>query len=112
MSFATAQMILPVSAAADKVKIDVSNSQPNNPAGWNPTLAIVGLVTTEQVAVQIPRVAEPVMATDAHWTPMMQDGEAVVLNADNKVIRLPGALIVRLVKDAGIAGNEYGVRWT
>ncbi len=111
MSFATARMILPVSAAAAKVKIDVSNSPENNPTGWNPTLAIVGLVTTEQVAVQIPRVVEPVTATDAHWTPMMQDGEAVVLNADNNVIRLPGALIVRLVKDVGVAGNEYGVRW-
>lgn len=111
MSFATKRMILPVSAAADQVVIDEINSPEPAPGGWNSILALVGLVTTEQVAVQIPRVEHPEPSNPAHWTPWIQDGVAVALSASNSVIRVPSALIMRLVKDAGVAGNEYGVRW-
>lgn len=117
MSFSTARMILPVSAEADQVKIDVSNSPENNPGGWNSLFVLVGLVTTERVAVQLPRVENPHPTNDDHWTPWMQKVQgvqglvAVELSVDNPVIRIPSALIVRLVKDAGVAGNEYGVRW-
>jgi hypothetical protein len=76
------------------------------------TLSIVGLVTTETVAVQIPRVAHPVTATDAHWTNLIQDGDAVQLDVNNNAIRVPGNLLVRLKKDAGVASNAYGVRFS
>jgi hypothetical protein len=78
----------------------------------NPTtLSIVGLVTTETVAVQIPRVESPDDATDADWTNLVQDGTAVQLDVDNNCIRIPARLNIRLVKAAGVASNAYGVRW-
>lgn len=101
-------MKLPISADADIIAFTVSS----NAGGNTGTLSIVGLVTTEVVAVQIPKVENPVEGNDDHWTPMMQEDEAVVLNAGNNVIRVPAELSIRLVKSAGVAGNTYGVRWS
>lgn len=96
------QIVIPVDAAAAKKKLDLSG---------NCTLSIVGLVTTETVAVQIPRVAEPVEATDAHWTALIVDSEAVVLSVTNNAIRIPSGLDpVRLVKAAGVDDNAYGIK--
>ena len=96
------QLVIPISAAAAKKRLDLSG---------NCTLSIVGLVTTETVAVQIPRVAEPVEATDANWTDLIVDSEAVVLSVTNNAIMLPSRLDpVRLVKAAGVEENAYGVK--
>lgn len=101
-------MKLPITPDADFTAFVVSSKAGGNTG----TLSIVGLVTTEVIAVQIPRVENPVESDDDHWTPMMQGGEAVVLNAGNNVVRIPAELHIRLVKLAGVAGNEYGVRWS
>lgn len=111
MAFATAKMILPVNSSAAHVVIDSTNSPKYNLDGWNFVFSLVGLVTTEQVVIQVPRVETPDADTDAHWTPMMQDGEVVALSADNNVLLVPSAMILRLVKDAGVSSNAYGVRW-
>lgn len=97
-------IILPVTADAD-----VSN--PFVTAGKT-TLSLIGLVTTEKVAIQIPRVESPDAEEDSQWTPLVQDGLPVTLGATNNVIFVPANLLVRLVKDAGVAGNAYGVRWS
>lgn len=76
------------------------------------TLSIVGLVTTETVAVQIPRVEAPDAETDAHWTNLIQDGTAVQLDVYNNCIIIPARLNIRLVKAAGVSSNAYGVRWS
>lgn len=80
--------------------------------GTTGTLSIVGVVSTETVAVQIPRVESPNETNDDHWTPLMQDGEAFKLTASDNARRLPVTLQIRLVKDAGASGNAYGVRWS
>lgn len=101
-------MKLPKTADADVTAFVVSS----NAGGNTGTLSIVGLVTTEVVAVQIPKVENPVESNDDHWTPMMQEDEAVVLRAGNNVVLIPAELHIRLVKPAGVAGNTYGVRWS
>jgi len=80
--------------------------------GNSGTLSIVGLVTTETAAIQVPRVENPDEANDAHWTPLVQDGIASVLSAANNVLIVPARLPLRLVKSAGVAGNLYGIRWS
>ena len=81
--------------------------------GKSGTLSLIGTVTTESVAVEIPTVEEGYNLTDnAHWTPLMVDGEAFVVDASNNARRLPVDLVVRISKAAGVAGNAYGVRWT
>jgi len=97
-------LILPINADA-AVKSFVTG-------GNSGTLSIVGLVTTETVAVQIPRVASPDETNDAHWTPLMQNDAAVVLRAGHNAENTPCSLLVRLVKDAGVAGNAFGVNWS
>lgn len=80
--------------------------------GTTGTLSLVGEVTTEEVAVQIPTVEAPDVGTDAHWTALMQNGEAVKLSLNNNVLMIPAVVLVRLVKSAGVAGNAYGVQWS
>jgi len=97
-------LILPINADA-AVKSFVTG-------GNSGTLSIVGLVTTETVAIQIPRVETPDEANDAHWTAMVQEGDPVVLKVDNNAVRIPARINIRLVKAAGVAGNLYGIRWS
>lgn len=97
-------LILPVNADAGVIKFVTG--------GNSGTLSIVGLVTTETVAIQVPRVESPDEANDAHWTPLMQNDAAVVLRAGHNAENTPCNLLVRLVKDAGVAGNAYGVQWS
>lgn len=75
------------------------------------TLSIVGLLTTETVAVEVQRVIDPDPDTDAHWTPLVQNGDAVVLSADHNAERISGNLLVRIKKAAGVSGNQYTVRY-
>jgi len=97
-------LILPVNADAAKTMFSTG--------GNTGTLSLIGLVTTETVAVQIPRVASPDATDDDHWTALMQDGTAVELTADNNVVRIPASLLIRLNKAAGVAANAYGVRFS
>jgi hypothetical protein len=87
-------------------------SSPFVTAGKTGTLSLIGLVTTEKVAIQVPRVQSPDADEDSHWTPLVQDGLPITLDAANNVILVPANLLVRLVKDAGVAGNAYGVQWS
>lgn len=96
------QIIIPVDANAAEKVFDLSG---------NCTLSIIGLVTTETVAVQIPRVASPIEATDEHWTALVVDGDEIALSVTNNAIMLPSRLDqVRLVKAAGVDENAYGVK--
>ena len=92
-------MLLPISADAAKKAYRLSGN-----------LMLVGTVTTETVAVEIPVVENPVEATDAHWTPLIQEGEAVALSVTDNSIRIEGNMQIRLNKAAGVGGNAYGVR--
>lgn len=96
-------MVLEISASAEKKSFAT--------LGTTGVLSIVGLVTTETVAIEIPRVDSPNVSTDAHWTALMQDDAAVTLRAGHNVVRIPGKLLVRLNKDAGVSSNAYGVAW-
>lgn len=73
------------------------------------TLTIVGLLTTEVITVDVPRVANPQPSNDAHWTPLYQDDVEQSLRSGNNSITVPTRLIVRLKKlDSG--SNPFGIR--
>lgn len=76
----------------------------------NGSLSIEGLVTTESVAIQIPRVAEPVLATDAHWTNFIYDSLTYVLNVNNNRVSIPFRGTYRIAKPAS-PGNAFGIRF-
>jgi len=101
-------MILPVNASA---AVSAQNFTASG-ASSSTTLSLVGLVTTETVSVQIPRVVDPDWDDDDHWTPLVQDGIAITLSVNDNVVYVPANLLIRLVKDAGVADNAYGVRWS
>jgi len=72
------------------------------------SISIVGLVTSESVAIQIPRVASPAVDTDADWTNFIYDGTTYVLNVNNNRISLPFRGTYRIVKPAS-SGNAFGI---
>lgn len=74
----------------------------------NGSISIVGLVTTESVAIQIPRVATPVLATDAHWTNFVYDSTTYVLDVNNNRISLPFRGTYRISKPESV-GNAFGI---
>jgi len=76
----------------------------------NGSLSIVGLVVAESVAIQIPKVANPVLATDADWTNYVYDSTTYVLNANNNRISLPFRGTYRIVKPESI-GNAFGIKF-
>lgn len=97
------EMILPISDAAAQKMVRMGKDVT--------VLLLVGVVTTEVVDIQIPTVEEPEESNDAHWTALMQDGDAVTLNVDHNVVWLPSNhQIIRLNKATGVAANAYGVR--
>lgn len=76
----------------------------------NGSLSIVGLVTTESVAIQIPRVTSPDVDTDAHWTNYVYDSTTYVLDANNNRVSLPFRGTYRIVKPESI-GNAFGIKF-
>jgi len=94
-------LIASTEAAANKILI-VDN------INLNGSISIVGLVTTESVAIQIPRVASPAVDTDAHWTNFVSDSTTVVLSATNNRISLSYRGTYRIVKPASVA-NAFGI---
>lgn len=73
-------------------------------------LSAIGVLSAgEVVAVQLPTVIDPAAATDAHWTPLMQDAEPVTLTADHNAEAIPVGLTVRVVKPA--TTTAVGLRW-
>lgn len=76
----------------------------------NGSLSIVGLVVAESVAIQIPRVADPAVATDTDWTNYVYDSTTYVLDVNNNRISLPFRGTYRIVKPAS-PGNAFGVRF-
>jgi len=78
--------------------------------GYNAvTLTVVGLMTTETITIEVPKVMAPIAATDAHWTPLYQVGDIVQLTSTNNSITVPVDIVVRL-KKALSTGNAFGVR--
>jgi hypothetical protein len=90
-------------AAANKILI-IDNQNING------SLSIVGLVVAESVAIQIPRVANPAVNTDAHWTNFVYDSTTYVLNATNNRVSLPFRGTYRIAKAESI-GNAFGIRF-
>lgn len=74
----------------------------------NGSLSIVGLVVAESVAIQIPRVESPTVATDTDWTNFIYDGITYVLDVNNNRISLPFRGTYRIVKSAS-PGNAFGI---
>lgn len=94
-------LVLPLTSAAEVAMVNTSRG--------GATLSIIGLVTSETVAVEVPRVFGPDVNNNAHWTPLMQEDEATTIRAGNNAISVPGMLVIRLKKAAGVSGNAYGV---
>ena len=96
------EMILPISAVATKKMFRMGKDFT--------MLSLVGTVTDETVAIEIPTVENPDETVDANWTALKQATNAIILNADNNAIPLSAIpSLIRLNKDAGIADNAYGV---
>lgn len=76
----------------------------------NGSLSIVGLVVAESVAIQIPRVETPAVATDTDWTNFIYDGTTYVLDANNNRVSLPFRGTYRISKPAS-PGNAFGIRF-
>jgi len=76
----------------------------------NGSLSIVGLVTDESVAIQIPRVETPAVGTDTDWTNYVYDSTTYVLNVTNNRVSLPFRGTYRIVKAAS-PGNAFGIRF-
>jgi len=98
-----------------KMLIDLTESAANAlliVENWNlnGSLSIVGLVTDESVAIQIPRVETPVLATDEHWTNFVYDSTTYVLDVNNNRVSLPFRGTYRIVKAAS-EGNAFGIRF-
>ena len=74
----------------------------------NGSISIVGLVTTESVAIQIPRVVNPNVATDAHWTNFVYDSTTYVLDVNNNRISIPFRGTYRIAKPSS-NGNAFGI---
>jgi len=76
----------------------------------NGSISIVGLVTTESVTIQIPRVENPAVGTDTDWTNFIYAGDAFVLDVDNNRLSIPYRGTYRIVKPAS-PGNAFGIRF-
>jgi len=74
----------------------------------NGSISIVGLVTTESVAIQIPRVAIPAVDTDTDWTDFVYDGTTYVLDVNNNRISIPFRGTYRIAKPTS-SGNAFGI---
>jgi hypothetical protein len=74
----------------------------------NGSVSIVGLVTTESVAIEIPKVASPDVDTDADWTDLIYDGVTYILDVDNNRRSIPFRGTYRIAKPAS-AGNAFGI---
>lgn len=107
MSLRTRKDVFAFNALADTA-VEELYSDPNGYA----CVSLVGVVTTEEVAFQIPAVPDPDKDNPAHWTPLMQNDAAFVLRAGHNADSIPAALRVRIVKPAGVNGNPYTVRLT
>lgn len=74
------------------------------------SISIVGLVTTEEVAIEIPKVTSPDIDTDADWTPLIYEETIYVLDVDNNRRSIPFRGTYRIAKPAS-AGNAFGVEF-
>ncbi|MBV5342721.1 hypothetical protein JZU68_03590, partial [bacterium] len=72
-------------------------------------LTVVGLLAAETVVIEVPRVANPVAATDAHWTPFKVGGASATFTSTVNYIELPNDIIIRL-KKATSTGNAFGIK--
>jgi len=73
------------------------------------TFTVVGLLVAEVVTVEVPRVVVANQATDAHWTPLLQEDSIVQLRAGHNSITVPTDLVIRMKKPLS-TGNAFGVR--
>ena len=96
-------LIAPTTAAANKILI-VDN------LNLNGSISIVGLVTTESVAIQIPRVESPAVGTDTDWTNFVYDSITYVLDVNNNRISIPFRGTYRIAKPESV-GNAFGIRF-
>jgi hypothetical protein len=76
----------------------------------NGSLSIVGVVTTESIAIEIPTVVSPAVDTDADWTALVYDSETYVLDVNNNRRSIPFRGTYRISK-AESTGNAFGIRF-
>lgn len=74
----------------------------------NGSISIVGVVTIESVAIEIPKVVSPDVDTDADWTALIYGGITYVLDVDNNRRSIPFRGTYRIAK-ATSAGNAFGI---
>jgi hypothetical protein len=99
-----AQTLIESTTAAANALLIIDNQNLNG------SISIVGLVTTESVAIQIPRVATPARDTDTDWTNYVYDGTTYVLNVNNNRVSLPFRGTYRIVKAESV-GNAFGIKF-
>ena len=76
----------------------------------NGSISIVGLVTTESVAIEIPRVVNPDIATDSDWTALVYAGITYILDSSNNRRSIPFRGTYRIAKASSV-GNAFGVEF-
>ena len=76
----------------------------------NGSVSIVGVVTTESVAIEIPTVANPDVDTDADWTNLVYGGITYILDSSNNRRSIPFRGTYRIAKAAS-ASNAFGVEF-
>jgi len=94
-------LIASTTAAANKILI-IDN------LNLNGSVSIIGLVTTESVAIEIPKVESPAVDTDTDWTPLVYDGITYVLDVNNNRRSIPFRGTYRIAKPESI-GNAFGI---
>jgi len=94
-------LISPTTAAANKILI-IDN------LNLNGSISIIGLVTTESVAIEIPKVESPAVDTDTDWTPLIYDGITYVLDINNNRRSIPFRGTYRIAKAESV-GNAFGI---
>lgn len=76
----------------------------------NGSISIVGIVTTESVAIEVPTVANPDIDTDSDWTALVYDSVTYVLNTNNNRRSIPFRGSYRISKNIS-TGNAFGVEF-
>lgn len=97
-------LILPKTAAEKKMlRTEISPTRPG-------CFSVIGVLQSdEEITFEIPANIDPDVDTDAHWTPLMQSGAAVVLSSTHNAESVPVGLVLRVSKPA--TDNAVGLRW-
>lgn len=96
------KILISSTTAAAKVLLIIDN------LNLNGSLSLIGSSIAETVAIEIPAVETPAVNTDAHWTPLIYDGDAFVLDANTNRRSIPFRGTYRISKPTSSAAFGVG----